>query len=51
MFQATALLKYWESHPPTHIIAAAFAGIKTKEQNTQGLEELVAFAQKEGLMR
>lgn len=26
------LSAYWESHPPTHIIAAAYAGIEPKEK-------------------
>lgn len=30
--QALQIFRYWERHPPTHLIAAAFAGVKPKRK-------------------
>jgi hypothetical protein len=37
-----SLNKYWERHPPTHILLAAFMGVKPKEKKELSLDELIA---------
>jgi len=33
-----SLTAYWRSHPPTHVIAAAFTGIKPQNAETDIME-------------
>lgn len=35
----SALAAYWQEHPPTHIIAAAMAGVKAKPKVQGGTPE------------
>jgi len=40
MARLESLYRYWEIHPPPHIIAAAKAGIKPKTKQRSGVENL-----------
>jgi hypothetical protein len=46
-----AMYRYWDDHPPVHIVAAAFAGIKpkAKSKKPQTLEEFMAGARNLGV--
>jgi hypothetical protein len=37
-----SLYRYWEDRPPVHELAAAFMGIKPKEKQANGIEEIMA---------
>jgi len=34
-----SLTAYWKKHPPVHIVAAAFAGIKPESENDDTIEK------------
>jgi hypothetical protein len=40
--QIVALNKYYEAHPPIHILAAAYMGYKHKEPDSQSVDDFIA---------
>lgn len=37
-----ALNKYWEIHPPSHILVAAYMGYKPQGQSKGSIDDLIA---------
>lgn len=37
-----ALNKYWEIHPPSHILVAVYMGYKPREQRGNNMGDLIA---------
>ena len=34
--------RYWEDHPPTHILVAAFMGVKPKKKGKPDIDQMIA---------